>query len=104
MTSSSAKSGATSKKRIKRAPKSGNNISTTQKYAGEISETREAEIKYEYVSKGWHHIDGLITLGFVSRCGEYFNCYCKKTGHFYSFGTDEALKLSWKGKQNDRQN
>lgn len=61
-------------------------------YAGRITEERELEIRAQYCVKGWTEVEGLITLGFVSHCGEYFNCYCKKTGHFYSFGTDEALK------------
>jgi hypothetical protein len=62
-------------------------------YAGKISEEREAEIRFQYHQKQWTEIDGLITLGFVSKCGEWFNCYCKQTGHFYSFGTTEALKI-----------
>ncbi len=62
-------------------------------YAGQISEEREDEIRVQYAVKGWTEVQGLITLGFVSKCGEWFNCYCKKTGHFYSFGTTEALKV-----------
>jgi hypothetical protein len=58
-----------------------------------MTTTEIQEKTHDYTSKGWTRVDGSITLGFVSRCGEYFNCFDLDSGRFYSFGTDLAYEI-----------
>lgn len=92
MTNSRIRSGRSSK-RVMNRPEEPEEPRSDGLYAGRLSEDREAEIRTQYYVKGWTEVEGLITLGFISKCGEWFNCYCKRTGHFYSFGTTEALRI-----------
>lgn len=52
------------------------------------------ELVLKYRSEGWIELKGDHTLGFVSPCGEVFNCYSYDTGEFFSFGTMWAVRAT----------
>lgn len=56
-------------------------------FGGKYSPEQLEEIGVRYLLKGWYECNGPKTLGWVSKCGTVFNCYCRETGDFYSFTT-----------------
>ena len=44
-----------------------------------------------YLSAGWIPLVGMFTIGFISPCGELFDCFDAVCGHSYSFSTEWAL-------------
>jgi hypothetical protein len=59
------------------------------------------ELILEMKRDGWVQLKGQRTLGFVSPCGEKFNCYDYETGEFYSFGTIWAVRATQGDRDDD---
>jgi hypothetical protein len=51
------------------------------------------EVVKRYLLRGWRKAEGAFTLGFVSPCGEHFNCYDIETGKLYSYNSFSALEI-----------
>lgn len=88
MTSLRGKSGRIQKKATEKLKKI-EDVLRTETFYENLSEEDLERLEKKYAQNGWIRLEGSQTIGFVSKCGEYFNCICKLTGKQYSFGEKE---------------